>query len=227
MPETRPIVTIDVVLMSVRDGRLVVALQKRPRPPFAGELALVGGYIHTDEDADTDAAAARILADKTGLRDVFIEQLVTVSGPDRDPRGWSLSVAYFALVREELLEDAVADDTLVLVDVETAVANVAAFDHRQIIETALRRVRGKGAYSVLPARLLPQTFTMGELQAAYEAVLGTSVDQSSFRRKIMQLGIVEETSEISVTSRRPAALYRLVRSADTFDRLVSPQRTMR
>ena len=92
-----PILTIDVVPLTLADGRLSVLRAVRDRAPFAGRAALIGGYVHVDEDAHLGATARRVLADKAGLNRLYVEQLSTFSGPDRDPRGWSASVAYFSV----------------------------------------------------------------------------------------------------------------------------------
>ena len=105
--EPRPILTVDITLFTVLGGELRVALQRRDKPPCEGELALIGGYVHVDEDASTLATAARVLKDKAGLKGIFLEQLMTFSGPKRDPRGWSASVAYYALVPADKLSEAV------------------------------------------------------------------------------------------------------------------------
>lgn len=216
----RPIVTVDIVLMTIHEGRLCVALIEREAEPFRGRAALVGGYVHTDEDRDAEAAVRRILRAKAGLDGFFFEQLMTFTGRDRDPRGWSASIAYFALVPHPLLEHAL--------EREMSLHPVAAlpalpFDHAAIIATARERLRGKGAYSTIAARLLPDMFTMSELQATYEIVLGERLDQSAFRRKMNDLGLLEEVAgekRQTREARRPTTLYRLKAPASVFDRRI-------
>jgi 8-oxo-dGTP diphosphatase len=128
--ETRPILTVDVTLFTVQDGELRVALQRRDKPPFEGEIALIGGYVHVEEDANTLATAARVLKEKAGLEGIFLEQLMTSSGPRRDPRGWSASVAYYALVPEEKLSP-VGPCDLALFSVDRVPS--LPFDHEAII----------------------------------------------------------------------------------------------
>jgi 8-oxo-dGTP diphosphatase len=199
--------TVDVVLLTLRDGALCVLLQRRAAEPFAGALALPGGYIHAQADHDAADAAARVLRDKAGVASPYLEQLATFSGPGRDPRGWSVSIAYFALVPEAALQ-APADGTA-WKPVERLPA--LPFDHRQIVEQAVARVRAKAQYSSLPVHLCGERFTLPQLQAAYEAVLGESVNKVSFRRKIDELGIVEpiEGAFTAGGAHRPAQLYRL------------------
>jgi 8-oxo-dGTP diphosphatase len=211
MEEQRPILTVDVVLFTVHDGRLCAALQRRDKPPFEGRLALVGGYVHPQEDASTLATAQRVLREKAGLTGVFLEQLMTFSGPDRDPRGWSASVAYYALAAETTLTGAPVRD-ICLSPVEEAAG--LPFDHDAIVARAVERLRSKGAYSSLPVFLLPRLFTMSQLRDMYSKVMGTPLNDSAFRRKIEELQIIEPApGQYSKASARPAQLYRLKNSA--------------
>ena len=200
-----PIVTVDAVLMTLRDGVLAVGLIRRELPPFAGEHALPGGYVHVPEDETVEGSAARILREKARVECRFLEQLGTFSGAARDPRGWSLTVAYFALVPAADL--AAADGGLSLFPV--AALPSLAFDHAVIIQSAVARLRGKSSYSALPAFLLPPLFTLSELHATYQQVLGTRLDPASFRRKIIAQDIVEPAETRRVGAHRPAELYRL------------------
>ncbi len=215
----RPIVTIDIVLMTLHQEQLHVALAPRAAEPFAGEVALFGGYVRTDEDRDAPAAVARVLRDKAGLTGVYAEQLQSFTGGERDPRGWSVSIAYIALLPNDRIGAAASG--LVLRPADTP--GVLPFDHGHIIAVARERLRTKGAYSTLPARLLPEQFTLPEMQAIYEAVIGERLDQSSFRRKIMELGAVEPVvgeTRRSSTIRRPAQLYRLAAPIALFERRI-------
>ena len=200
-----PIVTVDTVLLTVHDGVLAVGLIRRDRAPFVGALALPGGYVHVPEDGSLEVSATRILQDKTRVECRFLEQLGTFSGPVRDPRGWSLTIAYFALMPDgELLA---AEGTLSLHPVDDLPG--LAFDHAAIVEAAVARLRGKSSYSALPAFLLPPLFTLTELHTVYQQVLGTRLDPASFRRKIVEQGIVEAADGRRVGAHRPAVLYRL------------------
>jgi len=215
--EERPICTVDAVLLVIDDDMLKVLLHKRPNAPFQGAWALPGGYIHVDDDDDTDGAIQRIMADKTGLEDIYLEQLRSYSGTARDPRGWSVSIAHLALVPRDDLDMNGVGDNVALCDVGSLPP--LAFDHEAIVSDALARLRGKGGYSSLPASLLPETFTLLELRRAYEIALSERIDASAFRRKIMSLQMIEETGETSKeASSRPAAVYRLTKPARTFNR---------
>ena len=215
----RPIVTVDLTLFTIANGRLCVALQRREKPPFAGEFALIGGYVHVDEDADALAAARRILRAKAGLSGVFLEQLMTFSGPKRDPRGWSASIAYYALAPEPVL--AISSSLGIALTPVDAIGPLP-FDHNEIVAQGARRLRTKGAYSSLPINLLPATFTMPQLREVYETVMGVKLNDSAFRRKIDELEIVEPVpGAFSKESARPAQLFRSRRAArQEFDRRI-------
>lgn len=214
------ITSVDVVLLTLVQGELRTVLIERDHAPFEGQLALPGGYVHTDTDADSRAAARRVLEKKTGIKAPYLEQLYTFSGPDRDPRGWSFSVAYYALVSAETLALRLADGVqLVPVDQVPELA----FDHNDILDFALKRVRDKSSYSALPCYLLPREFTLTELQDTYERVMGTTLEKSSFRRKLDELDFLEPLAgQFRTGKHRPAQLYRIRRekSLALFDRTV-------
>lgn len=217
--DDKQIVTVDIVLLTLHEGRLAAGFVRRMGSPFADQLALIGGYVHADKDTSADATAARVLREKTGLEEFFLEQLATFSGAARDPRGWSVSVAYLALTPFSRLEAALAaDERLVLLPLE-AVPSLP-FDHGLILEAATARLRGKGAYSTLPARLIEEPFSLTELQNVYQVALGAGrLDKSSFRRKLNEMDLVEEVSgRRTDTGGRQAQLYRLRPGALVFDR---------
>ena len=200
-----PIATVDAVLMTLSRERLCIGLLTREAPPFEGVAALPGGYVHIPDDDTLEASAARILREKAHVECRYLEQLGTFSGAARDPRGWSLTVAYFALVPEADL--IAAEAALSLHPVEHLPP--LAFDHEAIVQAAVTRLRGKSSYSALPAFLLPPLFTLTELHTVYQHVLGTRLDPASFRRKIIDQGIVEAADTRRVGAHRPAGLYRL------------------
>lgn len=209
--------TVDIVLLTLAETGLKVVLAPRGAEPYKGEPALLGGYVRANEDADAEATVARVLHQKAGLQDVYVEQLRTFTGRARDPRGWSASIAYIALLPPEHFEAGRPE----LVLRPAGDPGELPFDHNAIVEAARERLRTKGAYSTLPARLLPASFTLPEMQQVYEAVIGERLDQSSFRRKIAELGALEpiagETRR-SATVRRPAQLYRLAAPIKLFDK---------
>lgn len=203
--------TVDVVLLTLtgpkEDRQLAVALLIRDKAPFEGLPALPGGYIHAQEDKDTQDAAERTLKAKTGIQSPYLEQLGVWSGPSRDPRGWSLSVVYFALVPEEVITAAGHKDVqLVSVDRLKGLP----FDHKDIVESAVQRVRNKSAYSTLAAHFCGEDFTLGELQGVYEAVLGEPVNKVSFRSRMKEMDAFEDVPGVKRSDGgRPAQVYRL------------------
>lgn len=202
------ICTVDVVLLTLKDETLKVALLKREREPFKGVAALPGGFIHTEEDMDAQDAALRVLMAKTGIQAPYLEQLATFSGPARDPRGWSVSIAYYALVPHDVIEHAGHPDVkLASVDRQLSLP----FDHKTIIDIAVARLRGKSQYSSLPCYLAGDTFTLPKLQRIYEVLMGEPINKVSFRRKMTEMDILEpiEGQMESAGAHRPAQLYRL------------------
>ncbi len=209
------IATVDAVILTIDDGALKVVLHHRPNDPFQGMTALPGGYIRVEDDKNAEDAIRRVLSDKAGLSGFYLEQLATYSGPDRDPRGWSMSVAYLALVpADRLMMDKSKAALFPINDLPEL-----PFDHGQIIHDAVERLRGKGAYSTLPASLLGKTFTLSEMHAAYEVALGMQIDASSFRRKVLALSILKECAEMRQDgNKRPAKTYALKKGVTTFNR---------
>jgi len=215
----KPDVMVDVVPLMLRGERLCTVLAMRAKEPFMGRPALLGGYVHLPEDSSLGATARRVLLEKAGIQGLYVEQLSTFSGPDRDPRGWSVSVAYFSIVPEEAIDDVLMRPDLQIVPVEEAVG--LPFDHDLIISAAVARVRGKGAYSDIPARFLPAEFSLGELHRTYEAVLAERIDESAFRRKLMERDFVERIEGLTKTvegAKRPSQVYRLRPGLSVFDR---------
>lgn len=218
MNHPQPLVTVDAVLLTLREGGLQVALHHRPAEPFRGLLALPGGVVHADEDTSAEAAILRVLLDKTGFRPRYIEQLAVFSGPDRDPRAWSVCVAYVALVPEEALT-AAREGVFHFHGVDALPA--LAFDHGTIVAAAVQRLRNKTRYSTLPTQLLPQRFTLSQLQATYEAIVGHPLNKAAFRRKIEDEGVVVATEAYTQGgAHRPAQLYE-ARPVELFDRSIA------
>lgn len=202
------ICTVDVVLLCLKDAALHVALLRRDHAPFAGALALPGGYVDPEQDRDAQDAAVRILREKAAIVSPYLEQLGTFSGKGRDPRGWSISVAYYALVPAHIM-DLARHPALQLLTVDHLKGQ--PFDHREIIQAAVERVRSKSTYSSLPVYLCGERFTLPQLQGVYEALLGEPINKVSFRRKMDELDILEPIPGAMETGRanRPAQLYRL------------------
>jgi ADP-ribose pyrophosphatase YjhB (NUDIX family) len=221
----RPQVTVDVVILGLREGELQVLLMKRAAAPFKGRWALPGGYIHPQEDADIEAAARRILADKTGIATPYLEQLQAFGDRRRDPRGWTATFAYFALVAPEELEPRHGANAAAVGwwSAESTDRPPLAFDHAAIVDCAVARLRSKVEYTSLPVHLLPEKFTLPDLQRVYEQILGRKIDKSAFRKRMAEADFVEPVEgERRLASNRPAQLYRVKRGLKTifFDRTI-------
>jgi ADP-ribose pyrophosphatase YjhB (NUDIX family) len=215
----RPIASVDLVIFSLSNDGLDVLLSKRNRPPFAGRWALPGGFIHKDEDANTEASARRVLRDKTGIETPYVEQLQTFGDSARDPRGWSISITYMALIDAaavELRKGEGVSEVKWWPTAHTGVATTLAFDHDAILAAALDRLRRKVEYTTLPAHLLPESFTLSELQSVYERILDRTLDKSAFRKRIAEADFVEPIPGVKRrASNRPAQLYRLKKPLGT------------
>lgn len=202
-----PAVTVDAVIFTAADGELKVLLIKRARAPFAGAAALPGGFLHANET--TRDAALRTLREKAGVKDVYVEQLYTFDEAGRDPRGQVFSVAYFALVPNAKIALKSGGE---LQDPELVSAHRLprlAFDHKKIIDYAVRRLQAKLEYTNLAFSLLPREFAFSDLQELYEIVLARKLDKRNFRKKIVSLGIIKPVSGKTAGGRqRPAQLFR-------------------
>ncbi|HEU5321252.1 MAG TPA: NUDIX domain-containing protein [Methylomirabilota bacterium] len=208
-------VTVDVVIFAIRDRALHVLLVRRASPPFAGRHAIPGGFVHEDESLE--AAARRELAEETGVHDVYLEQLYTFGDPGRDPRGRVVTVAYFALGAAGAPPLRAGTDAAEAGWFPVAALPPLAFDHDRIVAYARERLRNKLEYTTVGFQLLPETFTLGELQAVYEAVLGRRLDKRNFRRKLGLLRVLTPVRGRRRTGRKPARLYRF--SAARFEKL--------
>ena len=220
----RPSVTVDLALLSVREGGLCVLLLRRDQGPYQGDWSLPGGFVRIEESLEE--AALRVLRDKAQMSDVFMEQLFTFGAVDRDPRARVITVAYYALVDSGRFDEALkASAELSLFEIvvpwagETggAVAICSAdgeteplaFDHAEILGMAVKRLRGKLDYSPVGFELLPERFTLRQLQEVHEAILNRRMNKPAFRRRMLDKGVLEATGEReSGVTYRPAELYR-------------------
>ena len=208
----KPSVTVDIVIFSFLRGKLRVLLIKRNNEPFLHQWALPGGFVQQNEKLE--AAAARELHEETGLTGIYLEQLYTFGDPGRDPRGWTISVAYFAIVGADQTQKIKAgDDAGDAAWFDVYDLPELAFDHARIVAYALQRLRYKLEYTGLGFLLLPQEFTLTELQSVYEVVLQEKLDKRNFRKKILGLSILEETGRFRHGDHRPAKLYRFTAAA--------------
>jgi 8-oxo-dGTP diphosphatase len=223
----RPSVAVDVALVSASAGALHTLVVRRAEHPDKGRWALPGGFVGIDEPLE--AAAARVLAAKSGLDGLFVEQLYTFGDPKRDPRTRVISVAYYALVDFARFTEAARGSAQVAVGrvsvpwegetggpvelaTEAGAALPLAFDHDQILGMAVKRLRGKLDYTPVGFQLLPPSFTLLELQRVHETVLGRPVNKDSFRRRMLASGLLEATGERQAeVDHRPAEQYRFAR----------------
>ncbi|MEK7866803.1 MAG: NUDIX domain-containing protein [Planctomycetota bacterium] len=208
-------VTVDVVIFAIRERALHVLLVRRGRPPFEGRWAIPGGFVEPDETIEK--AAARELLEETGVGEVYLEQLYTFGDPGRDPRGRVVTVAYFALLPAASPAVAGSDAREAAWQPMGALPPLA-FDHGRILAYALERLRNKLEYTTAGFQLLPESFTLTELQRVYEAVLGRKLEKRNFRRKMGVLRILQPLREFRREGLpRPARLYRF--SAQRFEKL--------
>lgn len=211
----RPFTTVDVVIFTVIDDRLHVLLVKRPTgdtEPYPGMWALPGGYVDIERDKDLEACALHKLKEKTGRVSPYLEQLGSWGSATRDPRGWTATHVYFAMLPHETVklgQGSHATDIGWFPIEDDGIARKLAFDHETILAAAIARLRSKAEYTSLPAYLLPDTFTLSELQQVFAVVLGRPVDKSGFRTRVLSAGLVEETDGMKTGPSRPAQLYRL------------------
>jgi 8-oxo-dGTP diphosphatase len=203
----RAALTVDCVVFGFDETELKVLLVQRGLAPFKGKWALPGGFVHVDETVDE--AARRELSEETGLKNVFLEQLYTFGTLKRDPRERVVSVAYYALVNLAAHPATGATDATDAAWFPAAKPPALAFDHSEILATALERLQGKVRYEPIGFELLPEKFTLSQLQHLYEAVLHTDLDKRNFRKKILSMELLVPLKEqMRVGAHRPAQLFR-------------------
>ena len=202
----RPSLTVDCIIFGLDESsRLKVLLIQRAKDPFKDAWALPGGFV--DENETLEYAALRELKEETGISDVFIEQLFTFGTPGRDPRGRVVTVAYYSLIN--LAEHKIGADTDAQ-DVKWFPINSLpplAFDHADILETAITRLRGKVRYQPIGFELLAEKFTLTQLQKLYETILDKELNKRNFRTKILKMNILKEEDILRGVAHRPAQLY--------------------
>ncbi|MDB5184993.1 MAG: hypothetical protein JWN38_801 [Candidatus Saccharibacteria bacterium] len=203
-----PTLVVDSIIFQLQAGALTVLLIKRNQEPFLGTWALPGGYCAAGET--THQAMQRVLLDKTGVNTddlELTEQLYTFDTVARDPRGHAVSVSYMGLGKD--LEPGSGPDLQSPAFFPVDDLPDLAYDHADIIAYAHSRLKAKLTYTNAVFALLPKTFTLSTLQAAYEAVLGRPLDKRNFRKKYLSLGLIEATAEMfKEGAHRPARLYK-------------------
>ena len=202
----RPALTVDCVVFGYSAGNLKVLLIQRDNEPFAGMWALPGGFVNMKENLDD--AARRELREETGISDLFLEQLYTFSAIKRDPRERVISVAYYAMVNQISHLPQAASDARNAAWFSLDNLSPLAFDHDEILKMALYRLRGKIRYQPLGFELLPEKFTLTQLQQLYESILSKTLDKRNFRKKIQGMGLLTELDETEQgVAYRAARLY--------------------
>lgn len=215
----RPSASVDSVIYTVFESDLYVLIIQRENHPFQNQWSLVGGFVDLDSDLDLKETAKRKLKEKTGVDTPYLEQFMTIGNHTRDPRGWSITTIYFALLSRE---DIALRAGYGAIDIKWAkitngkIKEKLAFDHEQILAKCTERLQNKVLYTSLPIHLMPKEFTLNELQKVYEIIINNKIEQKSFRRRILKANILEETGEMKQTGRRPAILYQPKSSHDIF-----------
>lgn len=209
-------VSVDLAIFTIRDQQLRLRLIRRSGEPYRGRWALPGGFVHLDESLD--AAARRKLGEETGVGGAYLEQLYTFGQPERDPRGRVIAVAYYALIPTDRLRWCTAADAEAIGWFALDELPELAFDHADIIALAHQRLSAKVDYSTIAFQLMPEKFTLAELQAVYEIILRAQIDKRNFRKRILALDQLEKTGEVRrVGVHRPAQLYRVKHPGDTIN----------
>ena len=208
----RPAVTVDCVVFGLDEVDLKVLLIERALEPFEGTWALPGGFVNMNETLED--AARRELQEETGVQRVFLEQLYTFGEVNRDPRDRIITVAYYALVRLSNHRIKAATDARQALWFGLDDLPNLAFDHHKIVAMAHERLRNKVRYQPIGFELLPQKFTLRQLQQLYEGILDRELDKRNFRKKILGMRILEETDEVEAdVAHRAARLYRFDKQA--------------
>lgn len=215
-------VSVDIAVFRINDsgGLQVLITQLADRPndpdfPYPNKWSLAGGRVRTEIDPDIEAAAHRTLLRRTGAEVPYLEQVQTIGSATRDPRRWTQTTLYFALVGPSFgwtLKPGDSIKAIEWVSINDARLRALAFDHSKLFQMALQRLRNKMSYSLLPAYLLDNDFTLPELQKVYEQIFEKEIPKKTFRDNILELGALEETGKSKTTRGAPAKLYRLKES---------------
>lgn len=202
-----PAVTVDGVVFGFDETDLKLLLIRRRIEPNKGAWALPGGFVNINEGLEE--AARRELHEETGIEELYLEQLYTFGEPKRDPRERVISVAYYALVKLSEHTVRAASDAIEVAWFPVAELPKLAFDHERIVDTGLKRLKAKVRYEPIGFELLPEKFTLGELQRLYETVLEQSLDKRNFRKRILSMELLEALDEYQQdVAHRAAQFYR-------------------
>jgi ADP-ribose pyrophosphatase YjhB (NUDIX family) len=207
-----PLCTVDMAIFAVEKEELKVLLIKRTEHPHKDRWALPGGFCDLKNDANTDATAHRKLLEKTGIKSPYLEQVESIGNAVRDPRGWSITILYFALIDFETVGKDLQTEDAQWFTLSEALKRDLAFDHKNLLRKAINRLRNKTRYTALPISLMPDEFTLTELQNMFELILDSSLQKKSFRRRMEASDLLVETGKMRPTARRPAALFKRSKS---------------
>lgn len=202
-----PSVTVDLVIFTVNEDQLKILLVKRAEDPFMGYWSIPGGFLKVNESLDD--AAVRVMNEKTGVQEIYLEQLYTFGAPQRDPRARVITVSYFALTPWQNLRQPESSKITDLAWFAVKKLPDLAFDHASILEYAITRLRAKASYSNIVYGLLPERFRLSDLQKIYEIIGNKEMDKRNFRKRMLATGLLQETgSKDLVGAHRPAMLYK-------------------
>ena len=198
--------SVDVIIFGFDEGKLKVLIGRRKMDPGRGEWSLYGGFVDVNEGIDQ--CAARTLQELTGLKNLYMRQVGAFGTVDRDPGERVVSIAYYALINvRDYSEQLQREHGVEWVDINNLPTLYS--DHNEMVRQALRRMRLKMRTEPIGFRLLPQLFTLTQLQRLYEAVGGQEIDKRNFRKRIKEMDFIEKTELIDkTTSKRGAVLYR-------------------
>lgn len=211
----RPNASVDTAIFTVIEDSLHVLVVKREHHPYQGKWSLVGGFIDLDQDASIEDTAIRKLREKTGVKTPYLEQWGTIGNRERDPRYWSITTVYFALIPEKNITLCAGEGATEIkwakVKNDGRITGDMAFDHAYLLKECHARLRQKVLYTSLPLFLMNDDFTLSDLQKTYEILIGQTIETKSFRRRILSADLIQETGHMRESGRRPAKLYKLTK----------------
>jgi 8-oxo-dGTP diphosphatase len=216
----KPAVTVDIIIFTLKDNALKVLLVKRDLEPFKGTWAIPGGFVKMEESLEN--AAKRELQEETGVKEVYLEQLYTFGNPNRDPRERVITVTYFALINSDNLPLKATTDVSDADWFSVSTLPKLAFDHSEILNYALKRLKWKFEYTPIAFSLLKENFTLTELQKTYEVIFNRQFDKRNFRKKLFSLNILNEKGTMEEVPNRPPKLYSLKKKIPSIIEIIKP-----
>ncbi len=208
----RPNVSVDIIIFTIISNQLQVLTIRRAEHPFKDYWSLVGGYIDIHHDKTLEDTAKRKLIEKTGVDAPYLEQFSTIGNALRDPRAWSVTTIYFALMSAAhiQLNVGIGATEIKWIPVENGrIKDKLAFDHAELLLRCVERLQSKILYTSLPVHFMPENFTLSDLQKVYEIILDKKIDHKSFRRRVLNADILKETEKMRCNGNKPAKLYQL------------------